>query len=67
MMEAASGIKNSVELTTDESKKPRLTDLYSWKEVPAEGSKWSARFKHTSVVFDPGDGEKIWVLGGAGQ
>ena len=44
----------------------RLTDLYSWEEVTkASGSnKWSKRSGHTSVVFDPGDGEKIWVLGG---
>ena len=25
---------------------------------------WSAREAHTSVVFNPGDGDRIWVLGG---
>ena len=59
-------IPNSGPLTTVESEKSRLTDLYSWEEVPAKGSKWESRYYHTSVVFDPGDGEKIWVLGGLG-
>ena len=53
-------IPNSGPLTTLESEKPRLTDLYSWEEVPPEGSKWKARTSHTSVVFN----SKIWVLGG---
>ena len=57
---ATSQIPNSGQLTTLESEKPKLTDLYSWEEVKAEGSKWKARSHHTSVVFD----SKIWVLGG---
>ena len=61
---ATSQIPNAGSLTTVESEKPKLTDLYSWEEVSAEGSKWKARSGHTSVVFDPGDGEKIWVMGG---
>ena len=59
-------IPNSGPLATLESEKPKLTDLYRWEEVTkASGSnKWKARSRHTSVVFDPGDGEKIWVMGG---
>ena len=53
-------IPNAGLLTTLESEKPKLTDLYSWEEVPSEGDKWKARSIHTSVVFDG----KIWVLGG---
>ena len=61
---APGNIPNSVELTTNEVRST-LTDLYSWKEVPPEGSKWSKRTDHTSVVFDPdGSGERIWLLGG---
>ena len=60
-------IPNAGSLTTLESEKPRLTDLYSWEEVNTEDSKWTARNGHTSVVFDPGDGEKIWVMGGQGN
>ena len=59
-------IPNAGPLTTLESEKPRLTDLYRWEEVKAEGSKWKARYAHTSVVFAPdGEGERIWVLGGS--
>ena len=64
---ATSQIPNAGPLTTLESEKPKLTDLYSWEEVTkASGSnKWKAREGHTSVVFDPdGAGERIWVLGG---
>ena len=57
--DAESGIANSVELTTNEVR-PTLTDLYRWEEVKAEGEKWSARWGHTSVVFQG----KIWVMGG---
>ena len=59
---AISSISNSSRLATDESEKPRLTDLYSWKLVDqASGNlKWTARTGHTSVVFDG----KIWVMGG---
>ena len=57
---ATSQIPNSGQLTTLESEKPKLTDLYSWEEVPSEGDKWTKRSGHTSVVFD----SKIWVLGG---
>ena len=61
-------IPNAGPLTTLESEKPKLTDLYSWEEVPHEGEKWPARSSHTSVVFDPdGEGERIWVLGGSGK
>ena len=55
-----SGVANSVELTTNEVR-PRLTDLYRWEEVRVQGNKWSARRRHTSVVFN----DKIWVLGGS--
>ena len=54
-------IPNAGSLTTLESEKPRLTDLYSWEEVNTEGNKWTARYGHTSVVFD----SKIWVMGGS--
>ena len=57
---ATSQIPNAGPLTTLESEKPRLTDLYSWEEVTTEGSKWSKRYGHTSVVFNG----KIWVMGG---
>ena len=57
---AISQIPNSGQLTTLESEKPKLTDLYSWEEVTTKGSKWKARSLHTSVVFD----SKIWVMGG---
>ena len=59
---AISQIPNSGSLTTLESEKPKLTDLYSWEEVTkASGSnKWKARYYHTSVVFN----SKIWVMGG---
>ena len=58
-------IPNAGPLTTLESEKPKLTDLYSWEEVTkASGSnKWSARESHTSVVFN----SKIWVMGGGGS
>ena len=57
---ATSKITNSSPLTTEEGVL-RLTDLYSWEEVPTSGSsKWLARNQHTSVVFNG----KIWVLGG---
>ena len=49
---APSQIPNAGPLTTLESEKPKITDLYSWEEVSAEGSKWSKRSQHTSVVFD---------------
>ena len=57
-------IPNAGSLTTLESEKPKLTDLYSWEEVTkASGSnKWKARTGHTSVVFN----SKIWVMGGLG-
>ena len=62
-VETAPGqIPNSGSLTTVESEKSRLTDLYNWEEVKAKGSKWSRRSSHTSVVFD----SKIWIMGGAG-
>ena len=57
---AKSRIPNSRPLTTEGAEKPRLTDLYSWREITAEGDKWSKRSGHTSVVFD----SKIWVMGG---
>ena len=59
---AISQIPNAGPLTTLESEKPKLTDLYSWEEVTkASGSnKWKARSEHTSVMFN----SKIWVLGG---
>ena len=57
---ATSHIPNSGSLTTTESDRTKFTDLYSWKAVPAEGSKWSAREAYTSVVFN----DKIWVMGG---
>ena len=60
---AISQIPNAGPLTTLKSEKPKLTDLYRWEEVTAEGSKWTARTRHTSVVFDG----KIWVLGGDGE
>ena len=55
-------IPNAGSLTTLESEKPKLTDLYRWEEVKLqEGSKkWTARTGHTSVVFN----SKIWVMGG---
>ena len=58
-------IPNAGSLTTLESEKPKLTDLYSWEEVTkASGSnKWTARYYHTSVVFN----SKIWVMGGGGS
>ena len=58
-------IPNAGSLTTLESEKPKLTDLYSWEEVTkASGSnKWKARYYHTSVVFN----SKIWVMGGGGS
>ena len=65
METATSGIINLNNLTTNEVR-PRITDLYGWEEVPTSGSnKWSARSRHTSVVFNPdGTGDRIWVLGG---
>ena len=60
---ATSNIPNSGPLTTLESEKPKLTDLYSWEEVTTKGSKWSKRYGHTSVVFN----SKIWVMGGGGS
>ena len=57
---ATSEIPNAGPLTTARGVL-RLTDLYSWKEVPTSGSsKWKARSLHTSVVFN----SKIWVMGG---
>ena len=55
-------IPNSGPLTTLESEKPKLTDLYSWEEVTktSGSNKWKARDGHTSVVFNG----KIWVMGG---
>ena len=61
---AISQIPNAGPLTTLESEKPKLTDLYSWEEVTktSGSNKWTAREGHTSVVFNG----KIWVMGESG-
>ena len=42
-------------LPNDKDGSPVTKDNTNW---------WKARRGHTSVVFDPGDGKKIWVMGG---
>jgi dihydrofolate reductase len=43
------------------------TNGKTWIEATKDSSaKFSARLDHTSVVFDDGNGEKIWVIGGDG-
>ena len=54
---AKNNISNFSPLTTDDSEKSKLTDLYSWNALRGG---WSPRSGHTSVVFQ----NKIWVLGG---
>ena len=56
---ATSSVPNLNELTTYEIK-PRITDLYSWKEARTKDKKWDARRLHTSVIFN----DRIWVMGG---
>jgi dihydrofolate reductase len=45
---------------------PPLPKEYHWVEV-TDAAQFSARSYHTSVVFDDGTGEKMWVIGGQGS
>jgi fibronectin type 3 domain-containing protein len=44
------------------------TNGATWTEVKANNSEgFSKRYNHTSVVFNDGNGEKMWVIGGHGK
>jgi len=49
----------------------RLNDVWysedgtNWFQAKIESSIWQGRAEHLSLVFNDGDGEKMWVIGGS--
>jgi dihydrofolate reductase len=41
------------------------TNGVTWNEVYSDADEFSRRWKHSSVVFDDGKGEKMWVIAGS--